>query len=58
MADTKKDGLPKIIEKRLKTEGRSVSYRSNQHNFRKFTFNLKTELQGNEYLKSWINRED
>ena len=56
MAESRKDGLPRIIEKRLKTEGRSASYR-NQPNFRKFTFNLKTE-QANEYLRSWINRED
>lgn len=57
MAESKKDGLPRIAEKRLKTEGRSASFRSNRPNPRKFTFNLKTE-QTNEYLKSWLNRED
>lgn len=55
MAESKKDGLPRIVERRLRTEGRSASFRSNQPH--KFTFNLKTE-QTNEYLRSWLNRED
>lgn len=57
MAESKQDCLPRIAEKRLKTEARSASFRSNQPNLRKFTFNLKTE-QASEYLKSWLSKED